>query len=810
MRRELKYAGRSLFHRPGFSFIVILTLAIGIGANAAIFSLVNGLLLSNPPYKNPERLVRVMSQRGNETGMLSIREIYDLREQARLFEGFASMRNTQYNVTGGGPPEALRALVNTHNLFELLGIRPLLGDVWPFSHEGQPVFEVVIGYDLWKSRFGGDREIIGKPITLDGAPYRVLGVMPPGFNFPLNAQLYRRVPQGDLASRSIRESSVLARLRSGVTIEQAQEELNAIATRWEQMYPDTNKGLRLEVASFREGYIGTAGPYLLLLMGAVVFVLLMACVNIVNLMLARAVSREKEFAIRAALGATRWTLVRHTLVETGLLTVFGGALGLGFSFLALSAAKRLFAFSFPDWMKLNVDLRVIAFTLLLCVIVCLTTGVVPALRAGGLNSHESLKLESRGTQGSGKNTRARQLLVVSQISLALVLLVCAGLMTASFLHLQRVALGFETEHLLTLKMDPPWFKYKLVSQTAPFYRRVIEELSRIPGIDGAAFNDSLPLAGQDVREGANRLNIEIEGQSNSEKEHNPYVNAQIVSYDYFHTLRVPLDRGRYFDQRDQVNTTVVAVVSQRAAERFWPHSDPIGQRLRLTGRPQNYRPDGGDQTDPWLTVIGIVGNVRQRGINSEPGLDVYVSDQQVFSPESYLAIRTRLEPASLLPQVKRAVWSVDPEQSVFDVQTMDERVQQTMWQQKLAGLVFAIFAGIAIVLAAVGIYGVMSYTVNQRTREFGIRMALGAEPRGIVRLVLTEGLVLTLKGIVCGALGALLIARLLRSSLFGVTATDPAIYFAILVGLTILSLAACYLPARRALRLDPNAALRDE
>lgn len=773
-------------------------------------ALVNGFLLSDPPYAHPERLVRIVSQRGTETGMLSVREIYDLRAEARLFEGFASMRNTQYNVTGGGPPEALTALVNTHNLFELLGVTPVLGETWPFSHEGQQVFEIVIGYDLWLTRFGGDRNIIGRPIMLDGAPYRVLAVMPPGFNFPLSAQLYRRVPAGDLVSRSIRESSVLARLKPGVTVEQAQQELNAVAARWEVSYPDTNKGVRLNVTSFREGYIGKAGPYLLLLMGAVVFVLLIACVNIVNLMLARAISREKELAIRSALGATRWTLIRHTLSETSVLALAGGVLGLGVSFIAVRLVKGLFAFSIPDWMELNVDLRVLGFTLLLCVSVCVVTGFVPALRASRLNSIDFLKIETRGTHGGERTTRARHLLVISQIALALVLLVGAGLTMASFYNLQRVDLGFESEQLLTLKMDPPWFKYKLVSQTAPFYRRVIEQISNIPGVEGAAFNDSLPLAGQDVREGANRLNIEIEGQSSPDKEHNPYVNAQIVSKEYFHTLRVTLVRGRCFDQRDQINTTLVALVSERAAERFWSTRDPIGQRFRLTGRPQNYRPDGGDQTDPWLSVVGVVGNVKQRGIETGPGLDVYVSDQQLFSPESYVAIRTRLKQESLLPQVKRAIWSVDPEQSVFDVHTMDERVQRTIWQQKLAGVAFGIFAGIAMILAGVGIYGVMSYNVSQRTREFGIRMALGAEPRSIVRTVLKEGFVLTLNGIVCGTLGAVLIIRLLRSSLFGIAAANPAIYVLVTLALAVLSLSACYLPARRALILDPSAALRNE
>lgn len=809
MLQEIKHTIRSLFRQSGFTIVATLTLALGIGANAAIFSFVNSLLLSNPPYDHADRLVRVMSQRGNEVGMLSVREVYELREQAKLFDDFASIRNTQYNVTGNGPPEALKALVNTHNLFQLLGVKPFLGETWPFSHEGQQVFEVVISYDVWLSRYGKDEQIVGKKIMLDAAPYTVLGVMPPGFNFPLNAQLYRRVPAGDLISRSIRESSVIGRLKPGVSIKQAQDELSGIASRWQRMYRDTNTGLGLAVSPFRETYIGGARTYLLLLMGAVGFVLLMACVNVINLMLVRGLAREKEVAIRAALGASRWKLIRQTMTESGLLIVAGGLLGLGFAFISVKVIGQLLGFSLPPWMKLGLDVRVLVFTLFLCVIVCLVTGLVPALRGVRPNFNESLKQGAKGTAGSGR-MRSGELLVVSQIALALVLLVGAALMMASFLRLQQVALGFETEHLVTLKIDPPWSKYKLVSQTAPFYRRVIEEVSRLPGVEAAAFNDSLPLAGPDVREGANRLSIEIEGQGRSEQDRNPYVNAQIVSYDYFHTLNVPLRRGRYFDGRDQLQTTPMALISERTAQWFWPGQDPIGWRLKLSGRPQNYRPMGGDLSEPWVTVAGIVGNVRQRGVMSEPGLDVYLCDQQLFSPESYLAIRTTLPPASLIPQVKRAVWNVDPEQSTFDVQTMSERVRKTTWQQELAGITFAIFAGLAVMLAAVGTYGVMSYTVNQRTREFGIRMALGARPSGVVRMVLREGLVLILTGVLSGAIGALVLTRLLSSSLYAVTASDPVTYACVSVVLTGMSLIACYLPARRALQADPLVALRQE
>jgi putative ABC transport system permease protein len=376
--------------------------------------------------------------------------------------------------------------------------------------------------------------------------------------------------------------------------------------------------------------------------------------------------------------------------------------------------------------------------------------------------------------------------------------------------LQQVALGFDSANLLTMKMDPPWFKYKDLSVAAQFYKRVIEEVERVPGVESAAFNDSLPLAGQDVREGANKLNIEIEGQQITDQQENPYVNAQIVSHGYFRTMRIGLLNGRVFDERDQQMTTPVAIVSQRVADYFWPSRDPIGKRLRLTGRGQNFRPASDEINDPWLTIAGVAADVRQRGMTSAPGLDVYVSDQQILSPESYIAVRSKIDPMSLHEPVKRALWQVDPEQSVFDVQTMQQRVLNTVWQQRLSGIVLMSFAVLALILASVGIYGVMSYLVGQRTREMGLRMALGAQASDVLRLVLGHGLKLVFAGIVLGLAAALASARVIASLLFGVSATDPTTLAVVATTLTLVAMLACYLPARRASKIDPMAALRIE
>jgi predicted permease len=382
-------------------------------------------------------------------------------------------------------------------------------------------------------------------------------------------------------------------------------------------------------------------------------------------------------------------------------------------------------------------------------------------------------------------------------------------MITSLLKLQQVALGFDSSNMLTMKMDPPWSKYNLIKQTAPFYKRVVEEVERLPGVEAVAFNDALPLADRDVREGANRLNVQIEGQSLDEQQRNPYVNAQIISYGYFRAMKIPLIKGRFFDEREREQTAPMAIISQRVADDLWPGQDPVGKRLRLTGRGQNYRP-GDDNSDPWLTVAGIVGNVRQRGVMSEPGMDVYVCDQQLLSPESYIAVRATVDPLSLAEAVKQAVQKVDPEQSVFDIQTMRQRVLNTIWQQRLTSIVLMLFAGLALTLAAVGIYGVMSYAVSERTREIGIRMALGARGRDVLRMILSEAMKLVLIGASLGLASAFVLTRVMSSMLYEVSVSDPTTFISVPVILSAVALIASSIPALRASRVDPGVALRHE
>lgn len=565
----------------------------------------------------------------------------------------------------------------------------------------------------------------------------------------------------------------------------------------------------MKLTPLRELYLGQAGAYLWLLLGAVGVVLLIACVNVASLMLTRALSREREFAIRAALGATRQRLLTLLLTESLLLAFTGGALGLALAFVCVRLLATMLRLDLPTWMHVTLDARVLLFTFFIAVVAAVLTVLWPALQASRPNLNEALK-EGGKSSASTKSLRARRVLVTAQIALALILLVGAGLLLQSFARLQQTERGFDAANLLTLKVDPPWSRYKYVHQTAPFYRRVVEEIERIPGVTAVAWNDSLPLAGQDVRAGANKLTFEIEGQPRNEQERNPFVNAQIVNHAYFTALGIPLRQGRMFTAHDTQDSVRVAVISEQLAARYWPQQSPLGRRLRLGQRNQNYRPADAPPEEPWYEIAGVVGNVRQRSLTAEAGLDVYLCDQQEFSPESYVAIRTNQSPLTLVEAVKQAVWRVDPEQSVFDIRTMDDRVLNAIWQQRLTGVVFALFAALALVLAAVGIYGVMSYAVSQRTNELGIRLALGAQPRDVLKLVLGEGLRLALYGAGLGLVCAFVLSQLAKHLLYGVSASDPLTFAGVAVLLLLVALLACYVPARRAMRVDPLTALRSE
>lgn len=806
---ELKLAVRSLVRARGTALTLVVTLALGVAANTTVFSFVKALLLSPLPFAEPERLVRVESMRGGVAGKLSALEVQDLNERARLFEGFAAYRPTQWNIAEGGPPIAAPGTIATHNLFGLLGGRPVLGETWPRSHDRSRIFAVVMSHGLWQRRYGSDPGIVGRSVLLDGAPYTVLGVMEPGFGFPSRSDLWRRSPDPDYDTRAIRASSVLARLKPGTSLAQARDEVAGIAARLAEEFPETNRGTAFRVTPLREAWIGHAGPYLLLLAGAVLFVLVVACANAAALLVARALEREREIAVRLALGAGRGHLLRQALGEGVVLAVPVAALGAGAAFLGVRLFEGLLSADLPPWMSIELDLTVLAFNLATALVVAVAASLLPVRQALVADVQPVLRDASSRVAGTGSGRLLRSL-VALQLALALLLLSGAGLLARSALRLEDRDLGFDGEGVLTLKMDPPWSRFSKVEQTALFYRRILDELRALPGVSAAAANDALPLTDAQAEEGQAQMTVLLDGQSPSDAERNPYVAAQIVSHGYFDAMRIPLRRGRGFEDADRIGTVPVALVGEAAAERLWPGQDPLGRRVRLGRRNANYRPlPGGDPPDPWLTVVGVVGSVR-RDATGPPAFDVYLSDQQLFAPETYLVVRGRGNPLALAEAARDAIARVDHEQAVFDVRTLDQRLADRIWQQRLSGRALAALAALALALAAVGLYALVARAVGRRRRELAVRASLGASHADILRLVLADMLPLLGAGTALGLTGALLLRGLIRGLVHDPAPSDELVLPAVAALLCLVALVAALIPARRAARADPAQALRPE
>ncbi|HXG64362.1 MAG TPA: ABC transporter permease, partial [Blastocatellia bacterium] len=691
------------------------------------------------------------------------------------------------------------------NLFDVMGISLAQGQVWPEEYDRERNFGVVLSHELWQRRFGGDPGIIGQKIALDAAPfYTVFGVLPPGIDFPAGAQMFRSIcinrVYPNYEARDARNVYALARLKSGVSYRQAQAELDAFSRRLAETYPNFNSGLGFRLTPLTEFYVGDVRPYLLLLLGAAGFVLLIACGNVVNLLLARALAREKEVAIRTALGAGRGRLIRQLLTESVLLALLSGAAGLALAFWWVELLAAMIRIELPPWMTIRMDLRVLIFVLLISMLTGVLAGLAPALQASRPNLNELLKEGARGSSG-GARYRLRRALAAAEIALALVLLVGAGLMMRSFLRLRQTDLGFNADSLLTFRVALPWRKYSGDDgreKQAAFYQQAMERLTALPGVTAVAANSNLPLSGETE---AGKLTVTVEGQSVEEQLGNPYVNDLRVSPNYFQVMGILLLKGRFFSESETTKTPLAAIVSQRLAERLWPRQELIDKRLKI-GPPHSQ--------GRWMTVVGVVGNVKHEQISGDAGLDLYVSYLQVPDGNMYLLMRTKVPPLTLADAATKVIWSVDEEQSTFDIRTMEDRIADTIWQRRVSGTLFTIFAALAVILAAVGIYSVMSYSVSQRTREIGIRMALGAQTADALKMVLGEVLQLTLIGGGIGLAGAFILARFVSSLLYGVSANDPLTFVSVLLLLAAVALAAGFIPARRAARVDPMVALRYE
>ena len=796
--QDVRYAARSLRRSPGFTLIAMLTLALGIGANTAIFSVVNGVLLRPLAYSNPDRLVMIWGHHegiGHEAA--SLPDFLDWREQGTAFEGMAAVANTRFDVTGDGEPERIEAALTTANFFHVLGVTPALGRAFnPDEETSGRDRVVVLSHGFWERRFGSRADVVGRTITLSGLPYTVVGIAPAGFKFGNPSDLWAPLRTDTTRGRRADFLAVVGRLGPGTTLDQAQAQMTTIGRALEAQYPESNTGWSPELVSLKEQIVGGIRPALLIFMGAVGLVLLIACANVANLMLMRAAAREREMAIRAALGAGRKRIVRQMLTESLVISLLGGALGLLLAAWGMSALGAAQTGSIPRLEESGVDGRVLLFTLLLSIVTGLLFGLAPALRLVRGKTQASLREGARGASGGIGVHQLRGALVLAEVALALVLLVGAGLLIRSFDRLSQVNPGFDSHAVISAQVVLPRVRYAESASQLAFFDQLLQSARAMPGVESAALASDAPLSG-----GGNYLSFEVAGRPQPSSSAVQDAEVLVTGPDYFRTLRIPLRSGRVFATQDDARATKVAVINGAMARRYWPGGDPIGARITL-----------GDPADSasWRTVVGVVGDVRQNALNDDPYPQLFLPLAQTPQRSMLLLARTTGDPAALAAPIRRAVVSLDSDLPVSDVRTLDDRLQQSIAQPRVSMLLLGLFALMALVLAAVGIYGVLSYTVTQRTRELGIRMALGAESNSVLKMVISQAMAPAIVGVLVGLAGAWGATRLMSTLLFGVSATDPLTFAAVALFLLAVALVASWVPARRATRVDPLVALRAE
>ncbi|HWF90118.1 MAG TPA: ABC transporter permease [Pyrinomonadaceae bacterium] len=801
---DLRYAARLQRKNPAFTIVAVIALALGIGANTAIFSVVNTVLLRPLPYKDPERLVLVWedaTKQGYPRDTPAAANFVDWRDQNHVFEGMAAISDESFNLTGSGEPERLAGHTVSASLFPLLGVEPHIGRVFTAAEDQAGSQHVVLlSYALWQRRFGGEPNIVGQPLTLNGQSYIVVGVMPARFQFPsTDSQVWVPIAltQEDAANRDRHYLQVVARLKPGVSLAQAQSEMNTIAARLQQQYPQSNTDLGAAVQSLHEYLVGDIKPALLVLLGAVGLVLLIACANVANLLLARAAVRQKEIAVRVALGAKRARLIRQFLTESVLLSVLGGLVGLAIAYGGLAVLKAFIPENISQAREISMDLKVLGFTFLVSVATGLIFGLAPAVQAARFNQIETLKEGGRDAATGGSGKRLRSVLVTAEVAISLVLLIGAGLLINSFLRLRNVDPGFRAENLLTMKIVLPDTKYERRAQRAAFYTNLIQRVQSLAGVKSAAVTTNLPL----YRQG-NSISVNIEGQPAPPPGQERIIVTRIISPGYFDTMGIPLLRGRPLSEQDTETTQNVVVISDAMARRYWPGEEVVGKRIAI-GRVT--RPED------WIQIVGVVKDVRQFELTADPKPQMYLPYRQFgFFDAQDLVVKTDIDSASLAATVRRAVWEIDKDQPVSDIRTMENIMADSIARQRFSMLLLAIFAGVALVLAGVGIYGVMSYSVAQRTHEIGIRMALGAQTGAVLKLAIGYGMKLVLVGLLIGLIAAFALTRVMSTLLFGVTATDPATFTLISLLLIAVAVLASYVPARRATKVNPIIALRYE
>ena len=809
--QDIRYAFRMLLKRPGFTVIVVLTLALGIGANTTIFSALDAVLLNPLPYKDPDRLVVIWETNKHlgpemwDRNEVAMGNFLDWRSRNQNFDQLAALFDTAMNLTGVGEPQRIQSCVVTTNFFQAIGVQPMLGRSFlPEEEKPGAPFTVILSHDLWQRQFGSDPNIINKSLTLNAHQVAVVGVMPPGFElqFPTSKHVDMWVPfiidvaDPDYHDRSQNFLYTVARLKPNVSQEQAQGEMSLIASQLQQQYPETNAERGVRVVPLHKQVVGNVESYLYMLFAAVGFLLLIACTNVAGLLLARVTARHREVAIRIAVGASRWRLIRQLLTESVILSALSGLFGL---LLAYGGVKILIALTpseVPRLHEIGLHVPVFLWTLTISIVTGVLFGLAPAVQASKPDLNTALKESSGRNPGSFKGSGLRNLLVVSEVAVALLLLVGAGLMTKSFVRLQQVDPGFDATNVVSMNIALPTSKYRQ-QQINVFYDQLIERLRNLPGVKSVAGIDVLPLSNGNVSS-----RFLVEGAPFVPLADRPYAGVRVVTPEYFQTMGIPHLRGRSFTEQDQGNTPGVVIVNEALANRYWPNEDAIGKRLG------SFEEVPGKQK--WLEIVGVVGNVRHKAIEMEVMEEVYFPYKQ--SPGNFmnLVVRTTSDPASMVPAIRSQVLSVDKDQPVSDIMTMDQRVAKSVAAKRFVMFLLGAFSILALGLASVGIYGVMAYLVTQRTQEIGVRMALGAQKRDVLKLVVRKGMALAIIGAAIGLVASLALTRLMRSLLFEVTPTDWLTFVTASTVLLIAALLASYIPAHRATKVDPLTALRYE
>jgi len=807
--QDLRYGIRMLARNPGFTVVAVLTLALGIGANTAIFSVVNAVLLRPLPYPQPDHLVKVWGNLAgiglpNDRCWISAPEFKDLESQNKSFSHLAAITDASFNLDIGGLPQRVEGYLVSPSLFPLLGVQAALGRAFlPEEAETGRDRVVLLSYGLWKRGFGGDAGVVGRRLRINGLSYAVVGVTPAGFQYPDDAQMWAPLAfaPGDLGpdNRGNHGMEVLARIKPELSLQQARADMAAVTKAVEEQnkdYPYARFQFAFTLTPLLEEMVSDIQKALWILTGAVALVLLIACANVANLLLVRASAREREMAIRMALGASRRRLIGQLLTESVLLSLLGGAAGLLVARWGLHALVNLSAAIYPRVAAASMDKTVLAFTMLISLGTGIIFGLAPALHSVGDVKHDSLKEGGRTSTTALVSQRLRHALIVVELALSLVLLNGAGLLLKSFLRLQEVDGGFRPDHVLTMRISLPETRYSRPEQVRAFYRDVVDRVSRLPGVQAAGGVNVLPLSGS-----SNSGTTTIDTHAVPPDAASPEADWRAVTPGYFQAMGIALISGRFIDERDTDQSPRVAVVDESLAKTYWPNEDAVGKRLHRGGV---------GSTAPWMTVVGVVRHVRYRTLEAQSRVQVYWPEAQDPSPSMGLVIRTVGDPHSLAATVQKGVQAVDPEQPVYRVRTMEELLAGSLARRRLSMLLLSVFAGAAVMLAAVGIYGIMAYWVNQRSHEMGVRMALGAGRLDVLRLVLRQSLMLAGVGVAVGLVGSLALTRFIASLLFNVRANDPMTFLTVALSLAAVALLASFIPARRATKVDPMVSLRYE